>query len=366
MTKRTEAQAQQFNPSLLVLRRESLGLTQASLARSLKVSQATLSRIEAGLGEPSPSLLSAISRELHRPAQFFFQQEPVYGPGVSEFHHRMRQSVGARSIKQAHARIGEDLITLRRLLRSAELDTSGFDNLRNLEELASPEDAARAVRAAWHLPAGPVNSVTECTERAGGIVIPTDFGSLKIDAISRWAPDLPPVFFVNREIPGDRQRLSIAHELGHMFLHHAPSPEMETEASRFAAELLMPARDIKHQLGNVTLENLAALKPVWKVSMQALLYRATELKMLDKRRARYLWMRMGHLGYRRTEPAEMDVPRERATTFQELLDLHRKHFRFTLDQLRELLLLDLDEIKNRYLVQFDTSIDGKPNMRLVR
>ena len=45
-------------------------------------------------------------------------------------------------------------------------------------------------------------------------------------------------FFVNTEIPGDRLRWTLAHEIGHVVMHLMPSPDQEKEADRFAAERL--------------------------------------------------------------------------------------------------------------------------------
>jgi Zn-dependent peptidase ImmA (M78 family) len=55
-------------------------------------------------------------------------------------------------------------------------------------------------------------------------------------------------------IPGDRERLTLAHEVGHVVMHHLPTEEdPEDEANLFAATFLMPADDIHGDLGNLTL-----------------------------------------------------------------------------------------------------------------
>ena len=80
---------------------------------------------------------------------------------------------------------------------------------------------------------------------------------------------------MNRNQPADRQRFSLGHELGHIVMHRVPSPTMEDEANAFASALLMPTQEVRPYLsGRLTIQKLASLKPVWRVSMQALLYRA--------------------------------------------------------------------------------------------
>ena len=51
----------------------------------------------------------------------------------------------------------------------------------------------------------------------------------------------------NRHAPAERYRFSLAHEPGHLVLHQSPgdSSVQERQADEFAAEFLMPARDIR-------------------------------------------------------------------------------------------------------------------------
>jgi Zn-dependent peptidase ImmA (M78 family) len=83
----------------------------------------------------------------------------------------------------------------------------------------------------------------------------------------------------NVEQPADRMRFTLAHELGHLVMHHdQPTQSMEQEANEFASAFLMPARDIRpHFARRVDLRLFAELKPVWRVSMASLLMRARSL-----------------------------------------------------------------------------------------
>src|SRR5262249_10300310 len=160
-------------------------------------------------------------------------------------------------------------------------------------------------RHLWGLPLGPVRSVVGEIERAGGIIFRCGFNTMKVDAISQWppdAPELPPVFFVNEDIPGDRMRWTLAHELGHIVMHHLPTDDPEGEADRFASEFLMPGREIVAELNPFSLHRAAALKPYWKISMAALVRRAHDLKCISNRKYEYLNTQLAKLGYKKCEP----------------------------------------------------------------
>ena len=178
------------------------------------------------------------------------------------------------------------------------------------DEFKDVQDIARAVRAKWRLPSGPVPDVISLLEDAGAIVVRFPFTTPHVDAISWWVPGAPPLIFVNREMPPDKERWSCAHELGHLVMHRDARPEMEKEANIFASEFLTPAAEIKPELeGLSSLSRLLTMKPFWRVSMAALLYRAHQLGCINDSRYRYLMVKMAP-----TEGASPRRPTSRRTS----------------------------------------------------
>jgi Zn-dependent peptidase ImmA (M78 family) len=172
-------------------------------------------------------------------------------------------------------------------------------------------------------------------EDAGGIVVQSDFKTDKVDALSQYLPGYPPIFLINKNIPTDRMRFTLAHEIGHIIMHRLPTEDMEREADRFAAEFLMPEEQIRPQLAFVNLPKLASLKPYWRVSMNSLLYRAAEIGTIDARRKSYLWMMMGKAGYRKSEPGH--IPPETPMAVAELIQLHSTSLGYTHDEIGRVL-----------------------------
>lgn len=350
---------------LVVLARESRGLTQIALAARLNISQGHLSKIEAGMLPVGEAMLERIAGALGYPVHFFTLREPIYGPGTSEFFHRKRSAMSARLLSQVHALVNIRRIQVSRMLRAVELDEDRIPEL-NLEDFGdSPDEVARAVRAALSQPRGPMTNLTEVVEAAGGVVIPIDFGTQLIDAVGRYVPGMPPLFFINRDAPADRTRLTLAHELGHMVMHRVPSPSMEDEAFRFGAELLMPEQDIKADLDALTLDKLVWLKRRWRVSMGALLKRAETLGRIQPRRARYLWMTMSKAGYRTREPAEADIAPELPHTLKDIVDTHLRQLTYTPDDLAHLVALLPSELEATYGIGTAGRGDTRRRLRVV-
>lgn len=345
------------NPEMVVLARESRGLTQQQLSTSIGLEQYELSRLENGYTQGvSESVLLKMVKVLDYPKSFFFQEFRVY-PLWMNFY-RKHKTLSAKELKRVAALINIYRERVRRLLSSADIEYLQIPDF-TIEEYGTPENVATAVREYLKLPRGCVENVTELLERLGIIVIQLDFGIRKFSGASLFIDNNFHILFINK-MPPDRQRFTLAHELGHLVMHNAPRPEMplEDEADRFASEFLMPSRDIKPYLANLTMEKLASLKLHWRVSMQAILQKAHSMGKITDRQHRNFWMKMGKLGYRLREPPRLDPPAEQPSLLQELIEFHLIDLNFDVDDLGDLILLKESEYKNCYLPQ-------KTRLRLV-
>lgn len=328
-----------FNPDLLKVARQAAGKSQAALASSLEITQAAISKMEAGLLQPSAEVLARLAEQLDVPQSFFFEQDRVVGLPVS-VQYRKRASVGQRATEQVEAAVNLRLFQLRRLLRS--VDVTRELELPCVDPDEAPGGSAASVaillRRMWLVPRGPIRNLTDYVERAGVVVIPCDFQALGVDGLTYSVNGLPTCVFLNSQMPGDRQRFTLAHELGHVVMHRLPNAEMERQADEFAAELLMPAADIRSAFATgVSLVRLAELKQIWRVSMGALLVRAKSLGVLSEEGSTHLWKQMSRAGYRTAEPESLAVVPETPRVFDDIVKTHLGHLGFSVGDLAEAL-----------------------------
>ncbi len=341
---------------MLILARESRGYSQTQLAKKAGVSQAAISKFESGVLEIPDDRLKAIAEAVEYPTAFFFRRDRRYGYGSPCIYHRKRQSLPLSKQRELQATLNIRRIEIARLLRSVEIETdAGFVRM-DIEDYDSPEQIAQLIRRSWRLPLGPVQNLVRSIENAGGIVISGSFGTHKLDAISLRTPGLPPFFFVNRDIPGDRMRFTLAHEIGHVVMHTLPSVEQEREADKFAAELLMPAKEIKSDLRPLNFQKLGSLKYHWKVAMSALIRRARDLDQITDRQAKRFWMKMGELGYRTNEP--YPIAQEEPSIVKDVVDLHLRHYGYSIPELSKTVALYTEEFHSLYVHEM-------PRLRLV-
>ncbi|MGH7871082.1 MAG: helix-turn-helix domain-containing protein, partial [Candidatus Binatia bacterium] len=315
-----------INPDMIAVARESRMLTQTEFATKLSIPQGHLSKIESGIMPVTEDLLERIAKELEYSEDLFSVEDATFGAGPSLFFHRKRESLSQRILKYMHAQIKIKSIQIKKLLQQGNIRVS----IRKLdidEFNGDVEQIAMRLRAHLGLEDGPIQSVTRTIEGAGGIIIEMDFETRLLDAVSIWPPELAgPIFFVNKNVPPDRLRFTLCHELGHMVMHHLSiNPnlkEVEQEANLFAGAFLMPRKEIAPSLSKVTLQKLAVLKRYWKVSMGALIERASQLNKITERTRQYLWTQMSKAGYKTKEPLMFDGLNESPNLLKEIIDVH--------------------------------------------
>ncbi len=341
-----------LNGDLLRLARQYRGFDQKELAASLNVDAATISRAENGVVEPTKATIQLASEKLGFPVEFFYLSDRVFGlPLSSHPMWRKRKSVTQRDRDQALAEFNLRILHLRRLLRSLEFAPKLPLPRYEVDDYQGDIEAiAAAIRLAWQVPRGPIQDLTAVAESAGIIVFNIDSEQSDIDGATIQVPDLPPCVFLNKNMPADRMRFSLAHEIGHIVMHRFPSEDMEVEANKFAAALLVPRNDVHNDFAarRIDLQRLAQLKPIWKVAMQSLLMRATELGYLDKSRAPYIWRQFNYHRYKTREPAELDFPRERPVLVQRLFDLHSNDLGYTPSELAKALFARFADLSALY------------------
>ena len=328
------------NPELVRLARQARGLTQNQLASDIGVSQSLIAKYEAGVKEVPPDHISLLSEALDYPARFFSRPMGRAGSG-SEIFHRRRTRIPASVLGQNYADAAIRRMEIKALSEILN-EVFKFPPLPffPIEEFDyDPEKIARTVRAVWQLPNGPVFDVTRTVEENGGIVVAHKFDS-RIDGFGCRTPGLPPVFHLNRDLPPDRWRWTLAHEIGHMVMHTEagnPDKEVEEQAHRFAAEFLAPAHEIEPQLRSLNISKLAPLKMQWKISMSALVKRAKDLGTIDAKQYRSLMVQLSRQGYRTREPTNLDPPVERPSLLFDLAQYFEQSLEFSRAELLALL-----------------------------
>ncbi len=348
-----------INPEMFILARESRGLTQNELKDRMGITQGIISKVEQGFLRPSEDLVNSFSEHLHYPPEFFFQVGFRYPP-TAPFH-RKRQALSKKLQSQIESTFNIRNLHVRDFLNQVDLDTSVISLDPDDYNQNGPAEIAKAVRQYWRIPRGPIKNLTSIMESAGVIIIRTDFGTTLIDGIAFITETQHPVIYINKDIPADRERLTLAHELGHIIMHNCPKPNMEEEAYLFAGEFLAPGDEIGPYLNDISLDTLARLKPYWKIAMSALIMRAKHLNKLDQDEERRIWARMNYHGYKQREPVQLDFPPEEPAMLKEIIEHHLDDLGFSVLELCRMLAIYEDDFRRWWYPQ-----DIQKKLRIIK
>lgn len=298
--------------------RKASGLSLRDLAEKAGISAMAISKYENLKATPSSAVLLSLAKALGVRVEYFFRPVKVQLQGIE---YRKHSSLP----KKAQSQIEGDVIEqLERFLELAEyLPNRPIDSFQvpgpvphRIEEYAQIEAATQALRHAWGLGVNPISELTDTLEERGIMVFQSkvlhddmfDGLAVQVDGI--------PIIVVGAGWPGDRQRFTLAHELGHLVLKDrlARTLNIEKAANRFAGAFLAPASEVRRELGarRTWLEpnELCVLKQAYGLSMGGWLHRANDLGILSDANYRKMLRYFGSQGWRKKEPCQNVLPEE--------------------------------------------------------
>lgn len=308
-----------FQPGRLRLARELANVSQTTLASQVSVTPAAISQFEAGESRPSGETLDLLADVLDVPVQFL--RLPIEDTHEGFFRSLRKSSVAQRRYARGLAHLVHDLAAdpvAHAELFEVSIPSAPVSSL----DVDSPliAAAARRVREEWDVAPGPIGNMVELLERHGVLVMRLPFDAADVDAFSLPFPDRPVVVLGDDKGDRARSRFDAAHELGHLVLHGQSVwgvKEVETQAHRFAAEFLMPATDIRHELpARADWGKLFELKQRWHVSIAALLMRAKDLEVMSPSAYTTAMKGLSARGWRRLEPIPLGEPERPVITAQ--------------------------------------------------
>jgi Zn-dependent peptidase ImmA (M78 family)/transcriptional regulator with XRE-family HTH domain len=293
--------------------RHLLGISQIDLADAASVSQSLISQVENGVKEASEELLMAISEATATPRSFFDIMPPDVPMGTLRF--RKLATARQGDTKRIKVLFDEAYRVITELMNEANYPRPDLPQITYEPSVDDLEKLASETRAALQLTDdGPIRHVTRACERAGVAVVPLTLPSIDDNeegtvghfGVSCWlSKDDPAVVGYFTGASGDRQRFTIAHEIGHLVLHSRRRSvrDPEGEANYFAAAMLIPLHRAEEMFANdITLSDLQHMKAHWGVSIQALIMRGANLGFIDERRKTSLFKQLSSRGWRKNEP----------------------------------------------------------------
>lgn len=295
-----------INYKMITIAREMRGLTQTDLAKKIpRLSQGNLSKMEKGIIGVSEEIVEKIATVLNFPMTFFY--ESYIFPPFSNVYYRKLVTTSVKKMSQLEAVFKTTMFVVDNLLSSIDIPEYNIPQL-DVESGISVCEIAQRVRYALGIADGPIEKLSEELEKNGVIIIEINTDIEKFSGLSARTQNGATIIFLNDNMPNDRKRFTIVHELGHIVMHIpysvelSPDRDLEKEANVFAGEFLMPYKDFRKDYSVYTSYNeLDVLKRYWGVSKQAIVRKAFNDKIIDGNKYQSMMVQFSMYGERKIE-----------------------------------------------------------------
>lgn len=342
------------------LARESRGLTQKELAKLVGITQVSLSRMEKSDAIIALPIIEKIGKTLNYPISFFdkiFDDREIQ----SSLFYRKRATMKVHDLNIINRRIQIINKVIDTLLDAVEIPEFSIPAIECTDEYQADEIAYR-LKKYLKFPSSPIPNIVNTIEKCGVIVCFLNTGNSgdKFDGLTTFTTKGYPVIYLNDNMPNDRKRFNLIHELGHLTMHmrsenlKKSEEEKEEEANLFAAEFLLPRATCITDLSNMRLRDLPELKSKWMVSKAFLIHRAKELCCISENTSKYYYITLGRNGEKKQESGY--VPIDRPTILNKMIGLHLNSLAYSMDEMSDMLGLCKDEILELYGTKMTLSI----------
>lgn len=306
--------------------RTAAGLSLRALAEHVGVSQTAISKFEKDQLTPSSPALLAIARACDVRVEYFFRADTV---ALGQPEYRKKASLGKKAQRQLEAAVedrAERFVELVRLYPNRPIPSFRVPDQvpAKVESYDDVEEVAVQLRSAWDLGLNPLPELIDTLEDRGVLVIAIEGDDKgRFDGMAASVDGLP-ILVVGSRWPGDRQRFTLAHELGHLVLEGRLAAHLDEEkaCNRFAGAFLAPRDAVRRELGSrrrrLEVRELYVLKHEYGLSMLGWVFRAKDLEILPEAAAGRIFKMFSRQGWRKAEPGD-PVSSERPHLFEQLV-----------------------------------------------
>lgn len=298
------------------LARQLKSLSQTALAFGIGVSPQMVAHFESGRISAT-NYVEQMSAFLDQPVAFFYA---VFDSSVDPV-------VAFRSLKRARTKVKESvrakaitaILNVEPKLARSTYEPDLWVKCEGLE----PSDAAQAARSWLGLGSGPLKQdLLAILESRGLRTFWYRDSSDSTTGMSLWSRNIPYAFLRSAGQSAERDNWTLAHELGHLLMHHnvddiESDPKNNLDADAFARAFLLPQGDFTSRIGRrLDLDLLLEIKSIYRVSIQAIVRSLFEYGLISVDQYRFAFKRLNQRNFRVVEP--LDRPAQISTFYVHL------------------------------------------------
>lgn len=303
--------------------RKAMGLSLRDLGERVALSHAAIKKYEDNEVAPSSDVLIRLAKALDVKVEYFFRPELF---ALDNIQYRKHSDMPDREVDEITARMLDQIerrVELENLFPRSRIEVFKID-LKKVRDSDDVDSVAAHVREQWELGTEPLPDLIDIFEERGVKVFEVDNQKYpKFDGLSANINGMP-IIVIGNQWPGDRQRFTLAHELGHLILDRFGNitSDQEKWCNRFAGAFLLPKRSLISMLGqhrsNIEPRELSLLKQEFGLSMQSILHCAEDAEIISKELYRQLRSEFKEKGWDKHEPGDQ-YPNEKTHIFEQMV-----------------------------------------------
>lgn len=332
-----------LNAKRILVARNIRGISQGDLAKKLNLpNQAALSNIENEKLDFTEEFAQKLSVSLNFPISFFRKEKSF--TRLSKFYYRKRSAFPASELVPLEAKIEAIRTGYSDLMKSVDINVQKLPEIP-VTEKNRPEEIARLFRLFLGLNEDPIENLVSLIERLGIAIIFLDVNSDKFSGLTVQTDNNFPIIVINKRMPNDHKKFTIAHEIGHLIMHipFAEDPDfistledidvVEKQADSFAGAFLIPREQAKFTFREITYSKLSDLKIHWKVSKQAIIYRAKDLGIINEIRFKNLFIELSRNGERKNEKIKIYL--DEPSLIKKIVQVYENDLKYSRSEIAE-------------------------------
>lgn len=341
--------------------RKASGFSLRQAADLVGVSQTMIKKYEDG-SFPSSDVLLRLAKAYNVRMEYFFRSHNTELEGVQ---FRKRNKLGKKKLAaiehmildQVERRLEIEDLCPNRLIQTFSIPKGVPDKIETLEQI---EEVAQQLRKAWKLGLAPVTNLVDLLEEHVIRVFMVDIDDKSFDGLAGTVDDVP-IVVVGASWPGDRQRFTLAHELGHLLIEGRLNKGFDEEraVNRFAGAFLWPKEVVFQELGrsrkSLELRECLLIKEEYGLSMCAQCYRLKDLGIISESYFKQLMKRFNKRGWKKQEPGK-PYPSERVHVFEHLVLYAFSEDVIGESKAAELLNMTIEEFRNYRMINCEKSL----------
>ena len=329
--------------------RKAARLTLRGLAEQVSLSHTAIQKFEENKITPSSDVLIKLARVLNVKVEYFFRPERFT---LENIQYRKHADMPEYELEEIKAKILDQIerrVELESLFPIPPIQDFNISD-KKLCSYYDIERIANEIRKQWNLGLEPISNLIDTFEENGIKVFEIDNQLYpRFDGFSAHI-NKHPIIVIGNQWPGDRQRFTLAHELGHLVLYGFLNPDLDEEkcCNRFAGSFLLPKESLTLILGenrtSIEPRELSILKQEYGISMVAILHRAEDTGIITHALYKKLRSIFDEHGWSKKEPGEQ-YPQQKTHLFEQIIFRALAEEYIGESKAAELLNLNIDQFR---------------------